>query len=194
MDASSNIDDQLAEYRRRQADRYNNDESESEDDEQDSLQKVYQPEQVVREVPPVMQKLPEPPQMIQPDAPSNSASPFLDDYELAKQLQDEENQKATGNHQNSSINSFGNNHNQPFTEDEVRPADNYREERLIADPNEEEMARQEFIRQQQMLYTQYTNTDNQPANRPANQPAADEMGPRFQEAGNPLLRNRNREI
>mmetsp|Transcript_14603 Transcript_14603/g.12855 ORF Transcript_14603/g.12855 Transcript_14603/m.12855 type:complete len:175 (+) Transcript_14603:29-553(+) len=174
MDASSNIDDQLAEYRRRQADRYNNDESESEDDEQDSLQKVYQPEQVVREVPPVMQKLPEPPQMIQPDAPSNSASPFLDDYELAKQLQDEENQKAT--------------------EDEVRPADNYREERLIADPNEEEMARQEFIRQQQMLYTQYTNTDNQPANRPANQPAADEMGPRFQEAGNPLLRNRNREI
>ena len=183
MKASSSVMDQLAEYRRRQAQRYEDDD----EDEDESLQKSYHQQEIAKDEAPVMQKLPDPPVSYLADP---VQPPPLSDYELAKQLQDEENNMIAERTGNDSINHHDNAANQPFTDEGIRPPDTYRQERLIPDPAEEEMAQREFIRQQQLLYAQYSAGGN----RPDNQPGANEMGPQLQEAGNPLLRNRNREI
>ena len=183
---NSKVLEQLAEYRRRQAEKY----KEVGDDEQESRQALYQQEEIPKQNSPKMQKLPNPPPPITTQIDNNG---YDADLELAQRLQDEENQRASGNfHQNSSINSFGEN-NQPYTEnppleeDGVRQADNYRQDTLIPDPVDEEMARLEFIRQQQMLYNQYSGNGN----NPQQQPVENNLRVDFQDAGSPLLLNRN---
>ena len=183
---NSKVLEQLAEYRRRQAEKY----KEVGDDEQESRQALYQQEEIPKQNSPKMQKLPNPPPPITTQVDNNE---YDADLELAQRLQDEENQRASGNfHQNSSINSFGEN-NQPYTEnppleeDGVRQADNYRQDTLIPDPVDEEMARLEFIRQQQMLYNQYSGNGN----NPQQQPVENNLRVDFQDAGSPLLLNRN---
>ncbi|CAI2371093.1 unnamed protein product [Moneuplotes crassus] len=167
---STDVIDQLAEYRRRQAARFQ--ESEDEDESRVTERQQYEYEEIKKDDPPLLQKFPEP-SLPTTNFPNNDENDV--DYLLAQKLQDEENQRIPDDA------------NQPFEEDGVRPADSYRQETLIPDAYNEELERQNFLREQQLLFQQYNNNGN----RPGNQPDAHNMGGGFQDAGNPFLHNQN---
>lgn len=169
------VQNQLAEYRKRQADRFKNldDSSENESNMQSmtrgpdtSRQQNYTSEPDAKFEKKEFQSVHRAPREEESafDEPNNNNMNFLSDFELAKQLQEEENRRYSENFENNSnsINYSPDRHNDnryqpPMLEDGVRPADNYRQEQLIPDANDEEMRRQEFLRQQQILYSHYQN-------------------------------------
>ena len=194
-DQSSKAMQQLAEYRKLQAEKYKK-MNQTEDQEDESMYNTEAAPETMyrREEPPVMQYSPPPPPLI--DNMDMGMQPMLSDYDLAKQMQDEENQRFSEDNHERSINGEKEYNNQGNPDGGIRPPDNFRQERLIADPMEEEMEQQEFIRQQQILYAQYNNGPvgqniemNQ--NRPMNQPVPNNFGAGFAaDAGAPLLQNR----
>ena len=123
---------------------------------------------------PVMQKIPE--TQVSPDPPHQATE--MDDFELAKMLQEEENARFSNPDVDGSLNGEQQNYADPYAEG-VRPPDQYRQERLIPDPADEEAAEQEFIRQQQILYAQYSqnnNRNNNPNNNQMNNNAGNYHG------------------
>ena len=183
---NSKIDNQLAEYRRRQAEKYKQNESEEQDESvlTNRLQEQVSYEKETYNAP--MQKLPP----AQPAYAIPSEEAELSDYELAKRMQDEEFQANPYDRSEGqgSINQNDNptNYGDQMDENGIRQADNYRNDRLIPDPMDEQAQEQEFIRQQQLLYSQYQNNEN-PGNNNFNQ---NTMENDFSQAGAPLL-NRN---
>ena len=176
------ISNQLAEYRKKQAERYkqqnvsedhNNSVNISRDDHEQPRNQVF----------PEMVRLPNPQQPAARDQPHDRIDL---DYELAKRLQEEELLESERNvdNYNQNDNQYNNQPRIPNYDDGIRQADNYREERLIPDANDEEVRRQEFIRQQQLLYSQYQN----PGIRQNNQ---NDMERNFNGANAPLLQRRS---
>ena len=181
--SGTTISNQLAEYRKRQEERYK--QQNKSEDQDNSLNNVSRDarEQSSNQVFPEMVRLPNSQQPINQNPQPESKYDL--DYELAKRLQEEELLESERNLDNQNQNLY----DQPYPQnipnygDGIRPADSYRAEQLIPDANEEALRRQEFIRQQQILYSQY-----QGGNRQFN---ANDMERNFNGADAPLLRRRS---
>ena len=159
---TSSVNNQLAEYRRRQAERFGNMEKSSD------FSKSYVQESQDYSMHQTHNAMASSPEPIQ-EEPIVENNQYISDFELARQLQEEEERRYSQHMEGShgSINredyneyNEGMNHQPSYTDDNIRRPDEYRQEQLIPDPHEEEMARQEFIRQQQILYSQYQNQVN----------------------------------